>query len=109
VGQDIASQPVFAVDRRGAIPGKPRTLESPAPSVPQMAVFRTLQVWNDHKSVHPALFFVPDKTVGPSVPPREFDFADAELAHIRLALEAWVDYGVTADRRWLEPLLTSMR
>ena len=40
-----------------------------------------------------------------STPDKNFDFSDAEAARIRLALQTWTDYGVTSDRRWLEPLL----
>jgi hypothetical protein len=36
---------------------------------------------------------------------RDLDFADAEAARIKGALELWPGYGVAADRRWLEPLL----
>jgi hypothetical protein len=36
---------------------------------------------------------------------KEFDFADAELARIKLAVEVWAGYGVSSDRCWLEPLL----
>jgi hypothetical protein len=40
-----------------------------------------------------------------SIPPKEFDFTDAELAQFRSAVESWFGYGVAADRHWLEPLL----
>ena len=40
-----------------------------------------------------------------SLPPKEFEFADAEVARIKAAIETWDHYGVATDRRWLEPLL----
>jgi hypothetical protein len=40
-----------------------------------------------------------------SIPAKEFDFTDAEVARVRAAVEAWSGYAVAADRRWLEPLL----
>jgi len=40
-----------------------------------------------------------------SVAPKEFEFTEAEVARIKLAVEVWAGYGVSADRRWLEPLL----
>ena len=43
-----------------------------------------------------------------SLPPNNFDFADAEAARIRAAIETWTSYGAAADRRWLEPLLEAV-
>ena len=40
-----------------------------------------------------------------SIPEREFEFTDAEVARIKAAIETWSNYGVANDRRWLEPLL----
>jgi hypothetical protein len=40
-----------------------------------------------------------------SLPAREFEFTDPEVARIRAALQTWDSYGANADRRWLEPLL----
>jgi len=40
-----------------------------------------------------------------SIPGKEFDFADAEVARIKVAIEMWNHYSATADRRWLEPLV----
>jgi hypothetical protein len=40
-----------------------------------------------------------------SVPAREVDFTDTELARIKAVIEVWSGYGVSADRRWLGPLL----
>jgi hypothetical protein len=39
------------------------------------------------------------------LPPRDFEFTDAEVARINAALQTWDSYGVSANRRWLEPLL----
>lgn len=43
-----------------------------------------------------------------SLPPKEFEATDAEVARIRSALESWASYGANADRRWLEPLLSAL-
>ena len=43
-----------------------------------------------------------------SLPANEFEFADTEVARLRVAIEAWGGYGVTTDRHWLEPLLTRL-
>ena len=40
-----------------------------------------------------------------SIPAKEFEFTEAEIARIRAALQTWDSYGVAADRGWLEPLL----
>jgi|SRR5579884_1220172 len=40
-----------------------------------------------------------------SIPAKEFEFTDSEIARIRAALQIWDSYGVTADRKWLAPLL----
>jgi hypothetical protein len=40
-----------------------------------------------------------------SIPTKEFDFSDLELARIKAAIETWDSYGVNADRRWLEPMI----
>jgi hypothetical protein len=40
-----------------------------------------------------------------SIPAKEFEFTEAEIARIRAALQTWDSYGVAADRRWLQPLL----
>ncbi len=39
------------------------------------------------------------------LPAKEFEFSDPEVARIRAAIQTWDAYGVSADRRWLEPLL----
>ena len=43
-----------------------------------------------------------------SIPVKEFDFADAEVARMKVAIEIWNHYGATADRRWLEPLVNEL-
>ena len=36
-----------------------------------------------------------------SIPARDFEFTDPEVARIKAALQTWDGYGATADRRWL--------
>jgi hypothetical protein len=43
-----------------------------------------------------------------SLPAKEFEFSDPDLARIRAAIETWNSYGAAADRRWLEPLLAAV-
>ncbi len=43
-----------------------------------------------------------------SVPPRDFEFTDAEVARIKAALQTWDSYGVAADRGWLQPLVETL-
>jgi hypothetical protein len=43
-----------------------------------------------------------------SIPPRDFEFTDADVARIRSALDAWTMYAASADRPWLEPLLSAV-
>lgn len=43
-----------------------------------------------------------------SLPSKELEFTDAELARIRPAVETWDGYGAAADRSWLEPLLVAL-
>ncbi len=43
-----------------------------------------------------------------ALPPKEFDFTEAEFLRIKAAIEAWSGYGVNTDRNWLEPLLLVM-
>jgi hypothetical protein len=43
-----------------------------------------------------------------SLPAKEFECSEQELARIRAAIETWDSYGATADRRWLEPLLGAL-
>ena len=43
-----------------------------------------------------------------SLPAREFEFTDTEVARIRSALQTWDSYAANADRRWLEPLVAAL-
>jgi hypothetical protein len=43
-----------------------------------------------------------------SIPVRAFDFTDAEVVRVKAAIETWDAYGAAADRRWLEPLISSL-
>lgn len=40
-----------------------------------------------------------------SVPTRDFEVSETELAHLKSAIETWNGYAASSDRRWLEPLL----
>ena len=40
-----------------------------------------------------------------SIPAKEFEFTDSEVARIKGAIEMWDAYSANADRNWLEPLL----
>jgi hypothetical protein len=40
-----------------------------------------------------------------SIPSKEFEFTDPEVARIKAAIQMWDSYGVSADRRWLQPLV----
>jgi len=43
-----------------------------------------------------------------SLPAKEFDFSDAEVARIKGALQTWNSYGVASDRHWLQPIVEAM-
>jgi len=43
-----------------------------------------------------------------SIPAKEFEFTDPELARVKTALQTWESCGAIADRRWLEPLLNAI-
>lgn len=43
-----------------------------------------------------------------SIPAKEFEFSEPEVARIKTALQTWDAYGAAADRRWLEPLLRNL-
>jgi hypothetical protein len=43
-----------------------------------------------------------------SIPAKEFEFSDPEVARVKAVIETWDSYGVNADRRWLEPLLKAL-
>ena len=40
-----------------------------------------------------------------SLPAKDFEFSDLEVARIKAAIETWDSYGANADRHWLEPML----
>ena len=40
-----------------------------------------------------------------SLPAKEYEFSDAEVARIRSAMQTWDSYGANGDRHWLEPLV----
>ena len=43
-----------------------------------------------------------------SLPAKDFEFSDPEVARIKAAIETWDAYGAAADRRWLEPLVDAL-
>jgi hypothetical protein len=43
-----------------------------------------------------------------SIPAKEYEFTDAELARIRAALQMWDSYGAASDRHWLKPLVETL-
>lgn len=43
-----------------------------------------------------------------SLPTKQFEFADLDLARIKAALQTWDSYGVDADRTWLAPLIETL-
>jgi hypothetical protein len=43
-----------------------------------------------------------------SLPAKEFEFPDGEIARIKAAIQTWDQYAVGSDRRWLEPLLEAL-
>ena len=43
-----------------------------------------------------------------SLPAKEFEFSESEVARVRGALQTWVSYGVNVDKRWLRPLLETL-
>ena len=43
-----------------------------------------------------------------SIPNKDFELTDVEVSRIKAAIETWDAYSAAADRRWLEPLLTSI-
>jgi hypothetical protein len=43
-----------------------------------------------------------------SIPAKEFEFSDVEVARIKAAIQPWELYGVNADRRWLQPLIEAL-
>jgi hypothetical protein len=43
-----------------------------------------------------------------SIPAKEFEFTEPDVARIKAALQMWDSYGANADRRWLEPLIAAI-
>ena len=43
-----------------------------------------------------------------SLPAKEFEFSDPEVARIKAAIQTWDSYAVNADRRWLQPLVETL-
>jgi hypothetical protein len=43
-----------------------------------------------------------------SVPAKEFESSDPEVARIKAAVQTWDSYGVNADRRWLQPVIEAL-
>ena len=42
-----------------------------------------------------------------SIPAKDFEFTDPEVARIKAAIQTWDSYGVNADRHWLQSLWRS--
>jgi hypothetical protein len=40
-----------------------------------------------------------------SIPAKEFDFTDVEVARIQASIQSWDGFGASADRNWLEPVM----
>ena len=43
-----------------------------------------------------------------SIPTKDFEFTDAEIARIRTAVQTWTAYSASADRNWLQPLISAL-
>ncbi len=43
-----------------------------------------------------------------SLPAKDFEFSDPELARVKAAIQTWDSYGANADRRWLQPLVEAL-
>jgi hypothetical protein len=43
-----------------------------------------------------------------SLPVRQFELTEQELARMKAAIQTWDSYGVAADRRWLQPLVETL-
>lgn len=39
---------------------------------------------------------------------KKFEFSDSDVARIKAAIQAWDSYSANADRRWLQPLFSSL-
>jgi hypothetical protein len=46
--------------------------------------------------------------LGLSIPAKDFELSDLELARIKAAIQTWDSYGAGADRRWLQPLVDAL-
>jgi hypothetical protein len=40
-----------------------------------------------------------------SIPNKDFDFTEAEVARIKCAIQMWESFGAATDRRWLKPIV----
>ncbi len=43
-----------------------------------------------------------------SVPAREYEFSDVDVARMKAELSTWDSYGVNAGRRWLQPVVEAL-
>jgi hypothetical protein len=43
-----------------------------------------------------------------TIPPRDFEFSEAECARIRSGLQGWESFAAGIDRRWLQPLVEAL-
>ncbi len=43
-----------------------------------------------------------------SLPAKEFEFSDQEIARIKAAIQTWDSYGANHDRHWLQPILEAL-
>ena len=43
-----------------------------------------------------------------SIKANDHEFTDVEVSRIKAAIDTWDAYGASADRRWLEPLVTAL-
>ncbi len=43
-----------------------------------------------------------------SIPAKDLEFTDPEVARIKAAIQICDSYGVNADRRWLQPLIEKL-
>jgi hypothetical protein len=42
------------------------------------------------------------------LPAKEFEFIDAEVAHLRHVINTWTEFQTSGARQWLEPLLEQL-
>lgn len=43
-----------------------------------------------------------------SIPAKDFEFTDPEVARLKAAIQTWDSYGANADRHWLQPLIEAL-